>query len=147
MKKRSCSLTDSTQSKKETILITTAVLAAVVFLMSLDMYRCPLEHIFGIPCPLCGATRAMMCVLSGRFREAFYYHPLWPVFIIAGILFILYFFGIIKVKQPVRKAALVFMIVLLVGCYIIRHICHSPVVAVHFKESSLYRMLVLLHII
>ena len=138
---------DSTQSKKEIILTTTAVLAAVVFLMFLDLYRCPLEHIFGIPCPLCGATRAILCAITGRFGDAFYYHPLWPVFVIAGILFVLYVFGIIRAGEKVKKAAIVLMIVLLLGCFVIRHICHSPVVAIHFERSAIVKLLTMLHII
>ncbi len=140
-------MTDSIRSKKETILITTAVLAAVVFLMFLDMYRCPMEYLFGIPCPLCGATRAVLCALTGRFGAAFYFHPLWPLFIVAGILFVLYFFGIIKVGKPVRHAALIFIIVAIVVCFVIRHINHSPIVAVNFGDSVLGRLAAQLHII
>ena len=106
----------------------------------LDIYRCPLDYLFGIPCALCGATRAFICAFTGRFGEAFYYHPLWPVFIIAGVLFILYFFGIIKVKKTTREAAIIILITLLLACYIIRHIMHSPVVSVHFNDAFFYRI-------
>ncbi|MBQ6129358.1 MAG: DUF2752 domain-containing protein [Lachnospiraceae bacterium] len=131
---------DSTQSKKQTVLITTAVLAAVVFMMFLDIYRCPLEFLFGIPCPLCGATRAILCVFTGRFADAFYYHPLWPVFIVAAVLFILYFFGLIKPGRKLRQAGLIALILLLLVCFVVRHIMHSPVVAIHLDESFLYRL-------
>ncbi len=133
-------MTDSTQSKKHTVIITTAVFAAVVFMMLLGIYRCPSEFLFGIPCPLCGATRSIMCALSGRFAEAFYYHPLWPVFVIAAVLFILWFFDIIRVKKTLREAAPAVLIMLLLICFVIRHIDHSPVVAIHLKESFLYRL-------
>lgn len=81
-----------------------------------------------------------MCALSGRFAEAFYYHPLWPVFVIASVLFILWFFDIIRVKKTVREAAPAVLIMLLLICFVIRHIDHSPVVAIHLKESFLYRL-------
>ncbi|HZE97808.1 MAG TPA: DUF2752 domain-containing protein [Planctomycetota bacterium] len=35
--------------------------------------------LLGMPCPGCGITRALGLVTHGRFRDAFDYHPLWPL--------------------------------------------------------------------
>lgn len=133
-------MTDSTQNKK-TILIVAAVLVFAGILLYLDIYDCPLDLILGIPCPLCGATRAVLCVVCGRFHDAFYYHPLWPLFIISGAVFALDTLGVIKVKKAVASATVWFLSAALLICYIIRHITGSPVVAIHFEDSLLNRII------
>src|SRR5579862_767907 len=40
---------------------------------------CPMALLLGMPCPGCGLTRAFGLATHGRFREAFDYHPLWPL--------------------------------------------------------------------
>lgn len=37
---------------------------------------CPLLTLFGLPCPLCGMTRAICALARGQFVEAFQYHAL-----------------------------------------------------------------------
>ncbi len=101
----------------------------------LSVYKCPLDLLFGIPCPLCGATRAVLSAITGRFADAFYYHPLWPLFIIAGGVLVLHILGVIKVKKTVASATVWFLIIALLGCFIIRHLNGSPVVAMHLEDS------------
>ena len=36
---------------------------------------CPLSALTGFPCPGCGSTRALLLVLTGRWRAAFFYNP------------------------------------------------------------------------
>ena len=36
---------------------------------------CPLSALTGFPCPGCGSTRALLLVLTGRWRAAFFYSP------------------------------------------------------------------------
>src|SRR3972149_2262823 len=40
---------------------------------------CPLLTYTGIPCPFCGLTRSLLCLLHGDVAQAFWYHPLGPV--------------------------------------------------------------------
>jgi len=56
-----------------------AVSAAVWFYQFTLGNGCVILALTGIPCPTCGMTRATLCFLTGRFREAFYYQPLLPV--------------------------------------------------------------------
>jgi hypothetical protein len=45
---------------------------------------CLLRWLFGLPCPLCGMTRAMSLCVRGRFLEASGFHPLAvPAFVLA----------------------------------------------------------------
>lgn len=49
---------------------------AVIFLMRWTGIGCVFLHFFGIPCPGCGMTRALACLLRLDFAGAFEYHPL-----------------------------------------------------------------------
>jgi hypothetical protein len=40
---------------------------------------CPLLTFTGIPCPFCGLTRSLLCLLHGEVAQAFWYHPFGPV--------------------------------------------------------------------
>jgi phosphatidylserine synthase len=42
---------------------------------------CPLRIFTGFPCPGCGMTRASLCLLKFRFREAFQWNPMVYVWI------------------------------------------------------------------
>lgn len=118
--------------------------AAAVFVLILSragLLRCPLNTVFGIPCPSCGITRALISVFHGDMAAAFFYHPLWPVIVSAVILFALCQCGVINLTGRAVSICCIALAVLLTGCYIIRHLQHSPVVALHFKTSLLYRIL------
>ena len=64
----------------------------VLLLYDLLMTRCfgafcPMVILTGLPCPGCGMTRALLCLLSGRFVQAFRYHPciyLWTAAAVYG---------------------------------------------------------------
>jgi len=36
---------------------------------------CPVAEVFGVPCPGCGMTRAVVLFAAGRFSESFAMHP------------------------------------------------------------------------
>lgn len=58
---------------------TTPQLAALVPL------QCPLKALFGVPCPTCGMGRALVAAATGRWGEAWTFHPLaLPLF--AGLV-------------------------------------------------------------
>jgi hypothetical protein len=40
---------------------------------------CPLLTFTGIPCPFCGLTRSLLCLLHGEVAQAFWYHPFGPI--------------------------------------------------------------------
>ena len=39
-------------------------------------WQCPFKAIFGVPCPTCGTTRALVALLKGNFGDAFHINPL-----------------------------------------------------------------------
>ena len=123
---------------KETAVI--ASISGLLFvLVVLGIYDCPLDRFAGIPCPLCGITRAFTSAARGDFPAAFYYHPLWPVILLALVLFFLSRLNVISPSKKMIDAAGYALCVLLVLCFIIRHIKGSPVVHIHFETSLIYR--------
>ena len=132
--------TDHTKKKQPAVLQATFILliATGLFLFAvLFRFRCPSEFILGIPCPMCGITRALKALLSGRVRAAFYYHPLWPVMVLSFLLYLLYVSGVIRLKQKVFNACCYGLAILLAACFVIRHVSGSPVVKTHFETSLL----------
>ena len=45
---------------------------------------CPMQNIFGLPCPACGITRSMSSLLSLDILHSFQYHPL-GIIVLAAI--------------------------------------------------------------
>ena len=70
-------------AKKRAVRWLCVLLAAVGVLVLL--YHCPFRYFFGVACPGCGMTRALLAVLRGDFAAAFGYHPLWPFLLPVGM--------------------------------------------------------------
>jgi len=47
---------------------------------------CPLHALTGLACPTCGATRAALCLLEGRWSAALAINPLATVALVAGMV-------------------------------------------------------------
>lgn len=58
------------------ILRTHLAMAAGVLAYLLLVRVCPVQWLFGVPCPGCGMTRAHLALLRLDFAQAWYYHPL-----------------------------------------------------------------------
>lgn len=66
------------KAKKKKIIVMHLFFAIVLIWMAF-FWKCPSKVLFGIPCPGCGLTRAHKAALQLNFKEAFSYHPLFPV--------------------------------------------------------------------
>ena len=128
-------------NKLKDFLLACIAAAALLLLAAFGIYRCPLDLIFGIPCPMCGMTRALISLLRLDASSAFYYHPLWPLLIVSVVVYILHYFEVIKISKLLSRVICIALCVILIGCYVLRHILHSPIVAVHFEDSLIYRIL------
>ena len=82
----------------------------------LQIFSCPIYHIFGIPCPTCGITRAYILFFSGRFADAFAMHPLF-------LLPLIFLF-----RKMRRKWILFLVIGIFLAVYIIRFLLLFPAV-------------------
>ena len=121
-----------TKEKIKYCALVAGVLAVVAVLAYFDIYKCPLDYLFGIPCPLCGMTRALFSVIKGDIAGAFYFHPLWPAAVLAVMAYILYFFEFIRISNKTFNIILIFLSACFVICFIYRHMINSPVVQTHF---------------
>ena len=92
----------------------------------------------GIPCPFCGMTRAFLCVLKGDLIEAFYFHPLWPLVIVAGIIFILVKIKVLKLSGKAVNILAFIAAFLFLLCFILRHVYHSPIVQIDLSKGILF---------
>ena len=50
-----------------------------------EFILCPMQNIFGLPCPACGITRSMSSLLSLDIWHSFRYHPL-GIIVFAAII-------------------------------------------------------------
>ncbi len=78
---------------------------------------CPIRYVFGVQCPGCGMTRALLSVLRFDFASAFAFHPAWLVPPVAAVLFAV--FGICK-KQKAQTVVLIAAALLLLGVHVAR---------------------------
>ncbi len=115
------------------------LIVGVVFVIFI--YRCPLKFVSGISCPGCGMSRALISLISFDFKEAFYYHPLWPLLIICIVLIII---NIIKPNVFSKKSKTIFTIavcVIFILVYVIRIVLKDEVIRPEFDESLIYRII------
>jgi len=79
----------------------------ITFLAPVSLFQniplCPLKFWTGIPCPLCGMTRAFASISHGDFIAAVGYHPLSPVFYLSGILLAFALCFDISLFRPANK--------------------------------------------
>ena len=134
-------MSDNNGNRKKDNIQLACVLAVIAVLALSGIYKCPFDFFLGIPCPMCGMTRAFFALFHGDVSGAFYFHPLWPLALAVIILYGLYLAGIIR---PSAKAVNIFFYVLaaiIIICFIIRHIMGSPVVEIHFGTSVIGKIL------
>jgi hypothetical protein len=48
---------------------------------------CPIKLVFGVPCPACGSTHAVIHIFEGQFSEAFQCNPLGFILAAGLVLF------------------------------------------------------------
>lgn len=61
---------------------------------------CPLHTLSGLPCPTCGMTRGLRCLLHGNVEAAFLFNPLGLVIILGITIYLLYCVVVISVRIP-----------------------------------------------
>lgn len=83
-------------------------------------YRCPFRFITGVPCPLCGLTRALRAFLKGEFYEAFQQYPLWSFIIVAIFLVFLNELKIIDPPKILKYIGTFLLSAAILICYVIK---------------------------
>jgi hypothetical protein len=87
-----------------------AAIGAVSILLGfiIDRSICLFYNTTGVPCPGCGMTRAFLHLFEGHIKEAFHFHPLFPL-----VIFIP-FFMTTKKKRYLYSAIFILIIVWLI---------------------------------
>ncbi len=127
---------------KKQILIIIISLFILILLSLFGLYRCPFRYIFGVPCPLCGMTRAFISLLKLDISKAFYYHAFWPVVIILSVLYFYFLFKNIKINKKMVCILDIIGILNLVY-YFYRLLFLQEVVHIDFENSILYKILLI----
>ena len=61
---------------------------------------CPLHAVTGIPCPTCGMTRGLRCLLRGDLASAFLFNPLGMVILFGLASYLLYAVIVVIARLP-----------------------------------------------
>ena len=98
---------------------------------------CPVRQLFGVGCPLCGMSRALLSALRLDLSAAFRFHPLWPAVIpaFAAALWL-------ERRRPGSAKGLgLGLLFLFLAVYAWRLLQQDPVVRPEFSEGLLSRLL------
>lgn len=91
--------------------------AAYPLFLELTGIGCPIRYVFGVQCPGCGMTRALLCALRLDFASAFAFHPAWFVPPAAAVLAAA--FGIAE-KNRAQSVVLSAAVLLLIAAHVWR---------------------------
>ena len=110
--------------------------ALVYLILYITGIGCPIKFLTGVSCMGCGMTRAYLSLLRLDFAGAFRYHPLFPIPIIAAILFLFRS----RISQKIVKVLLFTTIVLFSIIYLLRILDPSDTVVVFEPTNgAIYR--------
>lgn len=113
---------------------------AVSGIILLVFYHCPFLYIFGVPCPGCGMTRALLKAVRLDIKSAFYYHPLFWVVIIVAIYMLLKLTKKIRISREAENKLILAVCILFIIVYIIRLFTGSDIVSPDFNHSVFYKL-------
>ncbi len=108
--------------------------AVLLFLLVVFVYQCPIRAVFGIPCPGCGMTRALTCLLHGDLQASFYYHP---ILIPTGIAAIIVLYALVRQQEKLMGITLLIWAAAMIGVYIWRMIAFFPADPMLANENGL----------
>jgi len=128
-------------NKKKYVFLILLLLFSTLLLSIFKIYHCPIKYIFGLSCPTCGMTRALVCALQLNFLKSFDYYLFWPVVIFILVIYIL------KVLKKISINNKTMLLILYIFCfvdliyYFYRLFNGSDIVYFDFYESQLYRFI------
>lgn len=98
-------------------------------------HGCPLRFFFGICCPGCGMSRALLSLLRLDFALAIELHPLVLLLPVAVIIYLLRR----RIPKKVLTALCIFALALMLAVYIVRLGGEGNVVYADFKSGLIYK--------
>ena len=97
---------------------------------------CPIRFMTGIPCAGCGMTRAWKAVLRLNFKEAHYYHPLYPLPLVVAAVFLLRK----RIPPLFYKYIMYTAIALFIGVYLYRIRCGDDVLTIEIQKGIIFQI-------
>ncbi|MGN0478485.1 MAG: DUF2752 domain-containing protein [Hominenteromicrobium sp.] len=119
------------------VLLWTAAAAAGLILF----YHCPFRYLFGVSCPGCGMTRALLAAVFSDFGTAFSFHPLFPLLIPAALYLVLRESGKLRLTARAENMYILLFAGLFILVYVLRLLGGDPIVQPDFDASLLARVL------
>lgn len=113
-----------------------AVMAGLLLL-----YHCPFRYFFGVSCPGCGMTRALLVAVRSDFETAFSYHPLFPLLIPAALWIGLRAYGLLRMSSRKETAYILAFAGAFILVYVVRLLSGDPVIAPEPESGLLFRIL------
>lgn len=99
---------------------------------------CPLRFLFGICCPGCGMTRAIIAIINLKFKEAFVYHPM--VFSLPLLLLIDCFLKKGIITKRIFNIIFILWLLLLISVYFARLFSGSSIVYADYEKGLFYSL-------
>ena len=84
------------------LVVALAAMPLVLTATGLAVWQCPLKSTFGIACPGCGLTRAIIMFIQGHWQESIHMHAFAPIALGGGVL--LMAVGVLPQKLRCRVA-------------------------------------------
>ena len=82
------------------IIALTGVLAFGWLIIGLPTPLCPFHTLTGLPCPTCGMTRGLSCLLHGNLNAALLFNPLLMVVLFGMTLYLFYCVVVVSARMP-----------------------------------------------
>ena len=127
-------------NKKERLTII-IIIFVLILLNLLNIYKCPLKYIFGIPFPFCGMSRALKCFFKLKIKKAFYYHAFWPIIVILSFRYLIYLFKNIKFTKKEIYILNILGIINLIYYFYRLFFISSEIIFIDFKQSQLQKII------
>ena len=127
------------KNKLKNFMVALGLLFILIILILTGIYHCPIRFLFGVPCPTCGFSRSIISLFRGQVAASFYYYPVWPVVVVGVVIHVLEELELLKVSRRFNQIGLIIIGVIVIGCFVIRHMNHSPIVEINFEQSLVGR--------
>ena len=117
----------------------------LLLLLALAAYLligCPIQHMFGVPCPGCGLSRAHLAALQLDFAAAFSYHPLFFTMIPSALYFAHRKAWRLPGSDRFAKILACLLITAFLAVYVLRlFVFDDPVIRIDWQSSILYKII------
>ncbi len=120
--------------KKYSEKISVTCIGAVLVVLMYFTIGCPSRFFFGVACPGCGMTRALIALLSLDFEKA---HEMHPLIFIMPVVAVLFFFSAKLPKKAANTLAIAFT-ALMVATFIYRVLAGNEVIYFAPETGAIY---------